>query len=977
MVVTPFSQSVKTSNYYKTLNISILSGTIFMNTTVREILRIISIILVSLSIASLGHTQDVNDAKKMCKSLSSSDRSAAKLAGYDIEKICSSLNNSKLASKAVSSSSPALVSRETVSSVQPKAQINSTALLAKPEVVELRSKSNLKPFGYDLFANAPSTFAPTNDMPVSADYLLGPGDTLDILFYGKINDSFSVEINRDGTVDFPELGPVGLAGLTFSEAKEMLQTRILEQMIGTKASISVGNLRSMQVFVLGEAYKPGAYTVSSLSTITHALVSSGGVSDIASLRRIQLKRAGKIVSTLDLYDLLISGDTSKDIRLQASDVIYIPTVGDLVSIDGEVLRPAIYELNGETTASDLVDLAGGLGLKAFSKGASIERFNGKGFMTVVDLDLSLETGQKMKLEAGDHLRVEGIINRKEGIVTLSGHLYHSGQFKWESGMMLSDILGAVDKFPPNLELDYGLISRETKPVGNIEVIKIDLREFLLGNMDAADIELHDRDTIHIFSNNSKRDSEINPVLSKIKSQARSADLAKVVSISGTVRLAGEFPLTQGMRVSDLILAAGDFSIRHTPYDYGVLVRTTLPRGDIEVINLSLNLLAEDEDSPHNWPLLPQDEIILFASDEDRTPRLKSLISRLKSQARTDELSKVVSVAGTIKFPGEYPLVKDMDISSLVYAAGGFKDSTYTQTAELSRLNLSNPGLAEVNSIPFSIRESELVSDIQLQPLDRVSFRAIPEFRETRKITLQGEFKFPGDYLFEQGELLGSVIQRAGGFTDYAHPEASFFTRSSLKIREQEEINELNRRLNDLVATNRLEDINSDAVVSYEQLTLQDKTLNELEKAKAVGRLVIPLREILAMRADDILLEDGDRILVPKYRQEVTIIGEVQRPVSYLFNPKYSIADYLEQSGGTKDGADLGAIYIVKAGGQVVLPKGNLFRFFAPSERVQPGDTIVVPLDTDETSLEFIPLMAEVSKILYQTALGAAALNSFK
>ena len=153
------------------------------------------------------------------------------------------------------------------------------------------------------------------------------------------------------------MGPVGLAGLSYSEAKDMLQARISAQIIGTQVSISMGSLRSMQVFVLGEAFKPGAYTVSSLSTITHALVSSGGVSDIGSLRRIQLKRKGKVIAELDLYDLLMKGDTSGDIRVQASDVIYIPTVGSLASVSGQVLRPAIYELLGDERVLDLVELA--------------------------------------------------------------------------------------------------------------------------------------------------------------------------------------------------------------------------------------------------------------------------------------------------------------------------------------------------------------------------------------------------------------------------------------------------------------------------------------------------------------------------------------------------------------------------------------------------------------------------------------------
>jgi polysaccharide export outer membrane protein len=948
-----------------------------MEVTTRKLLWTIKSIFLAACISGLSHGQDISKVSEICKDATNDSRSMAKVAGYDIDELCGELNSSVLESNQNSQPvpSPALP-RKTVSSYEQEEFTKNVLPVAVSGTESALPEKILKPFGFDLFANTPNTFTPTNNIPVPSDYLLGPNDTLEILFYGKTNSSFSLAINRDGSVDFPGLGPVGLAGLTFTEAKEMLQTRIANQMIGTKASISMGNLRSMQIFVLGEAYKPGAYTISSLSTITHALISSGGVSDIASLRNIQLKRSGKLVSTLDLYDLLIFGDTSKDVRLQASDVIYIPTVDGLVSIDGQVLRPAIYELKGEATATDLIELAGGLGSKAFPQSARIERINDDGFMTVVDVDLTKADGQSLILKEGDYLRIDSIVDRKESIVTLTGHVYHPGEFKWREGMRVSDILGGIEKFPPSLDLNYALISRETKPIGDLEVIEIDLQEILFGNDPVANIKLSARDTIHIFSKNTERGSELVDVLSKVKSQVQAGELEKVVSISGTVRLPGEYPLTEGMRVSDLVESAGNFTVEHTPYDYGILVRTTLPRGDVKVINLSIDKFSENKNSPSNFSLMPGDKILLFARDEDRAERLELVLSKLKEQASSVELSNTVEVAGTVKYPGEYPLAKGMDISALVKAAGGFTDAAYTQAGELSRVNLSNPEIAEIISIPFSIKGDESVSELELKSLDRVSFRAIPEFRETRKITLQGEVKFPGDYYFEQGELLGSVIQRAGGFTDFAHIEASFFTRESLKVIERQEIQRLKRLLNEQILVGNLEDFSVDSVVINQQLDVQRQAIQELESAEAVGRLVIPLRDIMAMRANDILLEEGDRLIVPKFRQEVTILGEVHRPVSYLFDPRLSIGDYLEKSGGIKDDADLNALYIVKASGEIIVPKRNLFKFIGPSEKIQPGDTIVVPLDTDLLAVDGIPLISEVSKIIYQIALGAAALKSF-
>jgi len=932
-----------------------------MEVTARKLLWTIQSLLLAICISGLSYGQDIN---KACEDITSKSRTMAKAAGFDIDPLCGEVDSSSLNKQQILQPTQLLQSpRQTVSSDE-------------PNIVIAPVKKSLKPFGFDLFANTPSTYSPIDNVPVPADYLLGPNDTLEILFYGKTNRSFTIAINRDGSVDFPELGPVGLAGLTFTEAKEMLQTRIANQMIGTKASISMGSLRSLQVFVLGEAYKPGSYTISSLSTITHALISSGGVSDIASLRNIQLKRSGKLISTLDLYDLLILGDTSKDVRLQASDVIYIPTVADRVSVDGQVLRPAIYELKGETTATDLIELAGGLGPKAFAQSARVERINNDGFMTVVDIDLTQAQGQSLVLEGGDHLRIDSIVDRKESIVTLTGHVYHPGQFKWKEGMRVSDVLGDIEKFPPGLDLDYALISRETKPVGDLQVIEIDLQGILFGNDPKANIRLSTRDTLHLFSKNAGRGLELNAVLSAVKAQAQAGELEKVVSIAGTVRLPGEYPLTQGMRVLDLVESAGNFSIDHTAYDYGILVRTTLPRGNIEIINLSLDKLSKDNNSPSNLPLMPRDQILLFNRDENRAERLALVLSKLKAQAHSVELSNTVEVTGTVKFPGVYPLAKGMDISALVKAAGGFKASAYTQAGELSRINVSNPEIAEVISIPFSIRGNESVSGLKLESLDRVSFRAIPEFRETRKITLEGEVKFPGVYYFEQGEMLGSVIQRAGGFTDFAHIEASFFTRESLKQAEREEIERLKELFEEQLLAEGREQLSKDSVASNQQILMRRQAAQTLETAEAIGRLVIPLRDIMAMRADDILLEEGDRLIVPKFRQEVTILGEVHRPVSYLFNPRFSVADYLEKSGGLKDSADPSAIYVVKASGEVIVPRRNLFKFIGPSGKIQPGDTIVVPMDTDMFEMEGLPLVAEVSKIIYQMALSAAALNSF-
>ena len=801
-------------------------------------------------------SQGLGDIKELCGNLTPANKAMAAQAGYDVDELCRELPAMSAAKAAVPAAPK--VARDTVSSETTIAV--AVAPVAVSGVGETAPASSLKPFGYDLFANAPTTFAPAASIPVSSDYLLGPGDTLDILFYGKTNDTFSLEINREGFVDFPQLGPVGLAGLNYGEAKDMLQARISAQIIGTQVSISMGSLRSMQVFVLGEAFKPGAYTVSSLSTITHALVSSGGVSDIGSLRNIQLKRQGKLVATLDLYDLLLAGDTSNDVRVQAADVIYIPTVGDLASIEGQVLRPAIYELKGTESIQDLVELAGGMGPKAFAQSARLQRINFDGFMTTLDVDLTQSEDKSASLRGGDHLTVDAITNYKKDVVSLQGAVRHEGDFAWRDGMRVSDIVATRDKLNPDADL-------------------------------------------------------------------------------GAVMLVREIPNS----------------------------------ADIEMLIFSFERVLADFSSEDNQRLMSRDKIIVLSAYGDRATQISPYITQLKRQATLGTSAKIVASGGTVRFPGEYPLVEGMSIDDLIRLSGGLVESAYSQSAEIARIDLSNPNRAVSSIVVSSLTGS---STMALQPSDYVEFRTIPDFRETQTISLEGEFVFPGTYAFDKGENLSSVIQRAGGFTDEAFVDGSIFLREALKIREQQELDRLAKVLNDDLNADRLRDANSNIAVDDAQLTLQRNAIEALASAEAQGRLVIPLMKIVNFSVDDVALKTNDRLLIPKFSQEVTVIGEVQRPTSYLYDASFSQADYLMQSGGIKPSADKRGIYVVKAGGQVIMPTRGWFRFRSAQANIGPGDTIVVPLDTDDTRIRGIPLLAEVSTIIYQLALGAAAVNSF-
>lgn len=217
----------------------------------------------------------------------------------------------------------------------------------------------LKLFGYDVFAGQSNGFEAMTNMPVPGEYILGAGDEINVQLFGKESQSQTVVIDRNGVFFLEELGPLNVAGLTFSEFKTLFNNELKTKVIGINGIVNIGQMRSIRVFVLGEAYKPGAYALSALSTITHAIYTAGGITEVGSLRNVQLKRRGKLVETFDLYDLLLKGDTSKDLTLLPGDVVFIPPTGEIVGITGEVKRPALYELQGQETVADILKLAGG------------------------------------------------------------------------------------------------------------------------------------------------------------------------------------------------------------------------------------------------------------------------------------------------------------------------------------------------------------------------------------------------------------------------------------------------------------------------------------------------------------------------------------------------------------------------------------------------------------------------------------------
>jgi polysaccharide export outer membrane protein len=719
--------------------------------------------------------------------------------------------------------------------------------------LDFERKDELKPFGYDLFALSPDAFAPPSDSPVPADYVIGPGDTLVVQLYGKENNTYHFSVSRDGQIQFPNIGPLNVAGLTFKDAQNLIANTVNEQMIGVKSSVTMGPLRTIRVFVLGEAIQPGSYTVSSLSTMTNALFASGGITRAGSLRNIQLKRQGKVVTTLDVYDLLLEGDTSKDSRLLPGDVIFVPPVGNVVAVKGEVKRPAIYELKNETTAAEAVKLAGGLTSRAYPELTRLERVNEKGEISLIPLDLSAARGKKFPVRNADSLEISPVLDELDSAITLEGHVKRPGTYAWREDFRFSDLVRSVDALQSNPDLDAALIKREVQNTKQIEIHVFSPREAWANRGGADDPLLQKKDTLYIF-------------------------------------------------------------------DY----------------------------------------------ETDRTVALEEVVHDLQVQSRYQEREKLVSIVGSVRFPGSYPLAEGMTAEELIQLAGGLTESALGTNAELTRYDVNDELERVVVHLSVDLTDAQAL----LQPADTLRVKQIPLWQEKETVEITGEVTYPGTYTISPGETLTDVLERAGGLTRHAYPRGALFSRADLRELERERLLDLRDKLEADIAASNLQDQMATKEVNEKEA---NRLLENLENVEAVGRMVIDLPSILRKPAAyDFQLEDGDRLTIPRYKPSVTVVGEVQYPTSHFYDRKLDVFEYISRSGGPKLNADKARIYIVKANGQVVLPQKSAW-FRRASGNIEPGDTIVVPVDTNR--VDRLTVWSSVTQIMYQAALGIAAISS--
>ncbi len=817
------------------------------------------------------------------------------------------------------------------------------------ELVQDKQKNELKRFGYELFQGEPTTFAPVSDVPVPSEYIVGPGDKVKVQLFGKDNKEYDLVINRDGTIQFPELGPIAVAGLTFSEMRKSLSQRVKQQMIGMEANITLGELRSIRIFIAGDAYKPGSYTVSSLSTITQALFVAGGVNEIGSLRDIQVKRNGKLVGHMDLYDLLMRGDASGDLRLRSGDVVFIPPVGGLVSITGEIRRPAIYELKKGETIADVVAMAAGLKPGAYPKSSSIERFNSNGLRGLVNVDLTTSAGKATKARAGDFIRVQNASTRFEDAITVVGAVVRPGKYQWYQGQKISDLLPSLwGDLSLSADLNYGIIIREVNRYGDIKVLQFSPAKAIADRVPSQDLVLQPRDKLMLFNYNDETENryELNQL---VKERVEKVAELRGDSLIGNDLFKAGFSQLEKLKLSQRSELGGVVIDKEVDDDEEKI----LVKGEV---NKMLANLFEDK------------ELIKFSGVMNRSELLYPVVTKLASQTNADKGAQVVAISGKVRHTGIYPLAKGARVSDLVAAAGGLVEGAYSARAELTASQIVD-GISTVRHVNINLNAALNGNEADnklLSSRDILTVMTTPDWQENKSVEIRGEVKFPGVYNIRRGETLADVITRAGGFTQYAYLPSAVFVRESIRQQEQLEIKKLADQLRRDIATRGVSKDGN--VVNYTDAKLM---LDDLENIKAVGRLVVDLSAIsIGIEQADLQLEDQDILYVPATKQTISVMGEVQHAATHRYKEGLTFEQYLAMSGGVRKRADDDRTYIIKANGSVMLPNRSMW--FSSSADLNPGDTIIVPLDTEYK--DNLTLWTQITGIIYNTAVAVATIS---
>lgn len=644
--------------------------------------------------------------------------------------------------------------------------------MKKRQKLKVSTASENGVFGRNIFNIDKLTFQPNLNMATPENYRLGPGDEVIVDVWGASQNTMRLEVSPDGYVNIANLGPVYLNNMTIKDARQLLKQELGKIYADSANNIQVtlGNIRTIQVNVMGEVRAPGTYALSSLSTVFHALYASGGVSDIGSLRNVQVARGGKTIARLDVYEYIMKGLIQDDIRLQDGDVVIVPTYDELVKITGKVKRPMFYEMKNGESAATLLKYAGGFSSDAYKKSIRVLRKDGKEFSvkTVDDMHYSA-----FKLIDGDVVTVDSILNRFNNRLEVKGAVYHPGVFELSGSLnTVRQLVEKADGLLGDAFTGRAVLYRERENLTK-EVLPVDIEGILKGT--SPDIALQKNDILYI------------PSIHDLQ------DMGKV-TISGEVNKPGSYTYADHMSLEDLVITAGGLKESASLVRVDVSRRIRDPKGTTEpdMIGQNFSFGLKDGfvvDGEAGFELQPYDQVFVR-----------------RSPSYTEQVN--VTVDGEVLYRGEYTLsTKSERLSSLIQRAGGVSRYAYVRGAKLRRV-ANEEELRRMEDVVKMVRreigetlatslglkvDSTFTVGIDLEAalanpggdadlvLREGDVLTVPEYNNTVKVN--GAVMMPNTVSYAAGKSVKYYLSQAGGYSANAKKSQKFIIYMNGQVAE--------------------------------------------------------------------------------------------------------------------------------------------------------------------------------------------------
>ncbi len=775
----------------------------------------------------------------------------------------------------------------------------------------------LERFGADVFRNGTgNTDNLPMDIPVGPDYVLGPGDGLNIELWGAVSQRIRRVVDRQGQVGLPEVGTVQVAGRTLGDVQHMVQSILRTQFRDVEADVSLGRIRTVRVYVVGDVERPGAYDISSLSTVLNALYAAGGPTSRGSLRNINHYRGDDLVEKVDAYDLLLHGVHKSMGYIQSGDTILVPPMGPEVTVQGMVRRPDIYELDGEKNLAEVLQLAGGVLPSGTLRHVDVERVVAHEKRTMLQLDIPESSDEKSVTQAlenfqvqdGDQIRISPILPYADKTVYLDGHVFHPGKYPYHDGMKISDLIHSYSDILPEPSLRHAEVIRLKAPDYRPVVMAFNLADAMAGK--ASDITLEPFDTVRVFS---RYDFEDPPQ----------------ITVSGAVRDPGDHLTNGATHLRDAIYLAGGLARDADLQDAQVYRKTD--DGKLKVLSVDLSKALEGDEG---------DDILLQPKDRILIPR---------NQQKTDPAT--VQIEGDVINPGRYPLGEGMTASELVKLAGGLKRSADASEVALTTYDNVDGKSNAGESQPVELAKAmagDTAADVPLHDGDVLSVGRQAGWDDRGAfVTVKGEVAHPGSFGIHEGERLSSVLQRAGGFRGDAYVYGTILERKEVREIEDKGRSDLIARVEqEGMELKSMPETDPDQKMAKGAALLQwQSTLEKLQSTPPAGRLVVHISGKIKDWAGgpwDVRLHAHDVLIIPRIPDYVMVNGAVYNQTAVTYRSGKNAEWYLRQAGGPTNIADKKSIFVVRADGSVAGGKGGLFNGGALDAEIRPGDMVVVP-----------------------------------